>query len=49
MHFPKRRTILPPELFDRFSGGDFWRRAGGNPRGVEVVLPSLPGAAPRAP
>ena len=39
VHFAERSTILPPELFERFSGRNFWRRPGGNPRGVEVVLP----------
>ena len=39
VRFSDRSTILPPELVERFSGRNFWRRPGGNPRGVEVVLP----------
>ena len=42
VRYSERPTILPPELFERFSGRNFWRRPGGNPRGVEVILPSLP-------
>ena len=47
VRFSERPTILPPELYERFSGRNFWRRPGGNPRGVEVVLPSLPKDGPR--
>ena len=42
VRFSERPTILPPELFERFSGRNFWRRPGGNPRGVEVIVPILP-------
>ena len=49
VRFSERPTILPPELYERFSGRNFWRRPGGNPRGVEVVLPSLPKDGPRRP
>ena len=42
VRFSERPTILPPELYERFSGRNFWRRPGGNPRGVEVVLPQAP-------
>ena len=47
VRFSERPSILPPELFERFSGRNFWRRPGGNPRGVEVVLPSVPKDGPR--
>lgn len=33
----KRRTILPPDLFDRYRGDAFWRDAKLNTRGVQVV------------
>ena len=42
VQFTERPTILPPELVERFSGRNFWRRPGGNPRGIEVVLPQSP-------
>jgi sulfotransferase len=38
--FIERPTILPPELFERFVGRNFWRRPGGNPRGATVLLPA---------
>ncbi len=47
VRFTERATILPPELYERFSGRNFWRRPGGNPRGVEVILPSVPKDGPR--
>ena len=47
VRFSERSTILPPELIERFSGRNFWRRPGGNPRGVEVVLPQAPVNGPR--
>ena len=49
VRFTERPTILPPELYERFSGRNFWRRPGGNPRGVEVILPSAPKDGPRRP
>ena len=49
VRFSERPTILPPELYERFSGRNFWRRPGGNPRGVEVVLPSAPREGARRP
>lgn len=49
VRFSERPTILPPELFERFAGRNFWRRPGGNPRGVEVILPSVPKDGPRRP
>lgn len=45
--YSERPTILPPELFERFSGRNFWRRPGANPRGVSVVLPPAPKDGPR--
>ncbi len=49
VRFSERPTILPPELYERFSGRNFWRRPGGNPRGVEVVLPQTPRDGARRP
>ena len=49
VRFSERPTILPPELYERFSGRNFWRRPGGNPRGVEGVLPAGPKDGPRRP
>jgi sulfotransferase len=37
--FVERPTILPLDLFERFSGRNFWRRPGANPRNVAVLLP----------
>lgn len=39
--FVERPTILPPDLFERFVGRNFWRRPGGNPRDVKVILPTV--------
>jgi sulfotransferase len=39
--FVERPTILPPDLFERFVGRNFWRRPGGNPHNVLVVHPSV--------
>ncbi len=36
----ERPTILPPDLFERFSGRNFWRRPAANTRKVTVLLPS---------
>lgn len=36
----ERPTLLPPDLVQRFSGRNFWRRPGANPRNVSVLLPS---------
>lgn len=33
----ERQTVLPPALFDRFSGDMFWRDPGANPRGVPII------------
>ena len=38
--FRERATLLPPDLVQRFSGRNFWRRPGGNPRNAPVILPS---------
>lgn len=40
--YVERPTVLPPDLFDRYAGRNFWRRPDGNPRGVKVILPSTP-------
>lgn len=40
VEFRERPTILPPDLFQRFSGRNFWRRPRANTRNVAVVLPS---------
>ncbi len=47
VRYAERPTILPPELFERFSGRNFWRRPGANPRDVTVVLPPAPKDGPR--
>lgn len=39
--FIERPTILPPDLFERFAGRNFWRRPGGNPHNVTVLLPTV--------
>jgi sulfotransferase len=36
----ERPTILPPDLYQRFSGRNFWRRPRANTRNVTIVLPS---------
>jgi sulfotransferase len=45
--YTERPTILPPELIERFSGRNFWRRPGANPRDVRVILPNAPKEGPR--
>jgi sulfotransferase len=40
VEFVERPTILPPDLYQRFSGRNFWRRPRANTRNVAVVLPS---------
>jgi sulfotransferase len=40
VQFVERPTILPPDLYQRFSGRNFWRRPRANTRNVAVVLPS---------
>lgn len=47
VRYSERPTILPPELFERFSGRNFWRRPGANPRNVTVLLPAAPAGGPR--
>lgn len=47
--YSERPTIMPPELVQRFSGRNFWRRPGGNPRNVSVLLPSDFGSRKFAP
>jgi sulfotransferase len=46
VRFSERQTILPMDLFERFSGRNFWRRPRANPRQVAVLLPST--ARPRS-
>jgi sulfotransferase len=38
--FSQRPTILPPDLFERFSGRNFWRRRAAQSREVPILLPS---------
>jgi sulfotransferase len=38
--FVDRPTVLPPDVFQRFSNRAFWRHAKSNPRKVRVVVPS---------
>ncbi len=47
VRYAERPTILPPELFERFSGRNFWRRPGANPRNVSVILPQSLKDGPR--
>lgn len=47
VRYTERPTILPPELFERFSGRNFWRRPGANPRNVSVILPPALKDGPR--
>ena len=47
--YSERPTILPPELFERFSGRNFWRRPGANPRNVNVILPTAKDGPRRVP
>lgn len=39
VRYSERQTILPLDLFERFSGRNFWRRPRANPRKVAVLLP----------
>jgi sulfotransferase len=38
--FVDRPTVLPPDVFQRFSNRTFWRNPKANPRKVRVLLPS---------
>ena len=38
VEFAERRTVLPPELFDRFRHDAFWRNPQLNVRGVPIIL-----------
>jgi sulfotransferase len=40
VRFADRPTILPPDVFQRFTNRNFWRDARTNPRKVRVLLPS---------
>ena len=50
VRYIERPSILPPELIERFSGRNFWRRPGANSRGVKIMLPPSDGTrkAPQA-
>ncbi|MDE1939019.1 MAG: sulfotransferase [Alphaproteobacteria bacterium] len=37
VEFKERGTILPPDLFKRFEGTEFWKAPNRNPRNVKVV------------
>jgi sulfotransferase len=39
--FSERPTVLPPDLFERFVGRNFWRRPGANTRNAKVLLPTV--------
>ena len=39
VRFTDRPTILPPDLFSRFSNRNFWKNPKSNPRKVRVLLP----------
>lgn len=46
VRFEDRPTILPPDVFKRFSHRSFWRNPKANPRRVKVLLPSTMADAP---
>jgi sulfotransferase len=39
VRYSQRQTILPPDIFNRFSQSQFWKRDVGNTRRVPVILP----------
>jgi sulfotransferase len=43
VRFVERPSILPPELIERFTGHNFWRRRGVNKRNVKILLPENTG------
>jgi sulfotransferase len=43
VRFVERPSILPPELIERFTGRDFWRRRGVNQGNVKILLPEYTG------
>jgi sulfotransferase len=44
-----RPTVLPPDVFQRFSNRAFWRNPKANPRKVRILLPPNAGAPAAAP
>ena len=40
VQWTERPTLLPPELFERFTGDAFWAVPGLNIRNVPVILPT---------
>jgi sulfotransferase len=44
VRFVDRPTVLPPDVFQRFSNRAFWRNPKSNPRKVRVLLPSANGS-----
>jgi sulfotransferase len=49
VRFVDRPTVLPPDVFQRFSNRAFWRNPKSNPRKVRVLLPSDTGSTVLAP
>lgn len=49
VRFVERPSILPPELIERFSGRNFWRRRGSGQRNVKILLPESTGPRRLAP
>jgi sulfotransferase len=43
VRYIERPSILPPDLMERFSGRNFWRRPGANSRAAKVLLPANEG------
>jgi sulfotransferase len=42
--FEDRPSVLPPDVFKRFSGRSFWRNPKANPRHVQILLPAAIGS-----
>jgi sulfotransferase len=49
VRYVERPSILPPELIERFSGRNFWRRPGANHRNLKILLPAGEGVRRTAP
>jgi sulfotransferase len=45
VRFAERETILPPDLFRSFCDRNFWKKPGGNPMGVPVLLANTESSA----
>jgi sulfotransferase len=45
VRFVDRPTVLPPDVFQRFSNRAFWRNPKSNPRKVRVLLPLEPASS----